>query len=87
MGVRYSTSITFAKLDIQTLKFEIDIMAEKNTEAGLPSFHHLEMSSTDLRRDSTSDNLGALKTDIREIANIEVTDEQNRRVLRKIDRW
>ncbi|OBT75783.1 hypothetical protein VF21_05577 [Pseudogymnoascus sp. 05NY08] len=61
-------------------------MAEKNTEADLPGFRHLEMSSADLKRDSTSDNLTALKTDIREIANIEVTDEQNRRVLRKIDR-
>jgi hypothetical protein len=62
-------------------------MAEKNTEADLPGFRHLEMSSADLRRDSTSHNLATLKTDIRDIAIIEVTDEQNRRVLRKIDRW
>jgi hypothetical protein len=61
-------------------------MAEKNIEASLPACHHLEMASSGLRRDSASDNLDALKTDIRDIANIEVTDEENRKVLRKIDR-
>jgi len=59
-------------------------MMEKNMEASLSL---ADKTNSEFRRDSTSDNLGAVKTELGEIIGIDVTDEQNRRVLRKIDRW
>lgn len=57
-------------------------MAEKNTNVhtgpgGQP------ISAT--RRDSVSKSTEPFKTEIEDVANVEVTDEQNRKVLRKID--
>lgn len=37
--------------------------------------------------DFKSNNLGTVKTEVGNIVGMEVSDEQNRRVLRKIDRW
>lgn len=37
------------------------------------------------RRDSVSKSAVPFKTEIEDVANIEVTEEQNRKVLRKID--
>lgn len=58
-------------------------MAEKNVEAGFPA---PRVSYSEFKNDSTSENQGGLQTVIGDLATIEVTDEQNRRVLRKIDR-
>ncbi|KFZ24084.1 hypothetical protein V502_01442 [Pseudogymnoascus sp. VKM F-4520 (FW-2644)] len=57
-------------------------MAEKNIDVqagpdGQP------ISAT--RRDSVSKSMGPFKTEIEDVANVEATDEQNRKVLRKID--
>lgn len=52
---------------------------EKNMEA--------TSSLADKTNSAAFDNLGAVKTEIGEIVDLEVTDEQNRIVLRKIDRW
>jgi hypothetical protein len=59
-------------------------MMEKNIEDGLSPAN---VTHSEFRRDSISVNFGAAKTEIGEIVGIEVTDEQNLRVLRKIDRW
>jgi hypothetical protein len=57
---------------------------EKNMEATLSL---AGKTNSEFRSDSAFDNLGAVKTELGEIVDLEVTDEQNRRVLRKIDRW
>lgn len=66
----------------ENISIQFDIMAEKNIDDqagpdGQP------ISAT--RRDSVSKSTGPFKTEIEDVANVEATDEQNRKVLRKID--
>ncbi|KAL5352955.1 hypothetical protein V496_08334 [Pseudogymnoascus sp. VKM F-4515 (FW-2607)] len=57
-------------------------MAEKNVDAH-PGPDGQPVSAT--RRDSVSKSTGPFKTEIEDVANVEVTEEQDRKVLRKID--
>jgi hypothetical protein len=57
-------------------------MAEKNIEAHVvPNGQPISSS----RRGSVSKSAEPFQTEIEDVANVEVTDEQNRKVLRKID--
>lgn len=59
-------------------------MTDKNTEAAFPSS---KMALTVSKGQSIMEKLGAVKPEIEQIIDIVVTDDQNRRVVRKIDRW
>lgn len=52
----------------------INVHADPNDQPIYPS-----------RRDSVSKSAEPFKTEIEDVANVEVTEEQNRKVLRKID--
>lgn len=64
-------------------------MTDKNLEAGVPPPSTLLYDLKKVSTSEKSDMLGAIpiQTELGEVANIEVTDEQNRRVLRKTDQW
>lgn len=83
---RYPTLPIFTELDIPLpycYLIIIGIIMEKNMEEGSSPTN---ITHSEFKGDFT-EKLGPVKTEVGNIIGIEVTDEQNRKVLRKIDRW